>query len=775
MPSILVVEQEPHYVERISAALGAEGWRVRVVPTVEQALQAAAGERPDLIVAGTDAPGFDVLTFSFSRRAGGPGVLALETGGGSADGADGRLAKPFTDQQIVLAARKALLAHQQPAAAAPAPDQKLTSHDIFGDVLAEVEGDAPPRPVIAPPRAVPPPPPHRRPRRPPGRRPPRRRGGRPAPPREDPLRHARARAQAAAGRAAPERGAGGRAAAPPPRRAESSSDNVDALLSRTLSNLDLGRTKTGRAPHRRPPGGSGRCRSSAAAPPAAPPGNPGRDGRAQGAGGGGFRFRRARGAGPPHPARRHLPGDGARAPRRRSGAPVRRRQPRRRPAAPVPAAAPAPRRLPRRPAPSRRPRRRRLPSGPRWPWTPPSPSGSRSSPTRGAISRASASASTCCSRGSPPAAWPRSGRRACAASRASRRSSRSRRSCRTCRTTRTSSRCSSTRRSWRRSSTTPTSSTSTTSARSARDYYIAMEYIDGHDLRSHPQRRARKRDQPMPRRARRCSSRLEDRRGPRLRAPQAGLRRPGAGPRPPRRLAAERAHLASEGDIKLCDFGIAKAASKASHTQAGALKGKLQYMSPEQAWGQPDRPPLRHLRARRGAVRDAHRRAPVHRRQRDLDPRAGARGARRRRRAGGSRRVPPEIDEIVPQALQGSRRPLSDRRRDGAAISTRCSTASARRRPAPTSPSTCIGSGSRSRDDAAERAQPRRRRAGAFPWPAEPPAAAPAVGAAVPAARGPRRREMPARPVRRPRRARSGRGRGGGARAAPCSTPPSRR
>jgi TonB family protein len=43
--------------------------------------------------------------------------------------------------------------------------------------------------------------------------------------------------------------------------------------------------------------------------------------------------------------------------------------------------------------------------------------------------------------------------------------------------------------------------------------------------------------------------------------------------------------ISHEGDIKLCDFGIAKAASKASHTQAGALKGKLQYMSPEQAWG----------------------------------------------------------------------------------------------------------------------------------------------------------------------------------------------
>jgi TonB family protein len=43
--------------------------------------------------------------------------------------------------------------------------------------------------------------------------------------------------------------------------------------------------------------------------------------------------------------------------------------------------------------------------------------------------------------------------------------------------------------------------------------------------------------------------------------------------------------ISRDGDIKLCDFGIAKAATKASHTQAGALKGKLQYMSPEQAWG----------------------------------------------------------------------------------------------------------------------------------------------------------------------------------------------
>ena len=43
--------------------------------------------------------------------------------------------------------------------------------------------------------------------------------------------------------------------------------------------------------------------------------------------------------------------------------------------------------------------------------------------------------------------------------------------------------------------------------------------------------------------------------------------------------------ISNDGDVKLCDFGIAKAASKATETRAGALKGKLQYMSPEQAWG----------------------------------------------------------------------------------------------------------------------------------------------------------------------------------------------
>ncbi len=45
--------------------------------------------------------------------------------------------------------------------------------------------------------------------------------------------------------------------------------------------------------------------------------------------------------------------------------------------------------------------------------------------------------------------------------------------------------------------------------------------------------------------------------------------------------------LSYEGEVKLCDFGIAKAASRASRTQVGVLKGKFAYMSPEQVRGLP--------------------------------------------------------------------------------------------------------------------------------------------------------------------------------------------
>ncbi|MEN8163135.1 MAG: TonB family protein [Acidobacteriota bacterium] len=115
-----------------------------------------------------------------------------------------------------------------------------------------------------------------------------------------------------------------------------------------------------------------------------------------------------------------------------------------------------------------------------------------------------------------------------------------------------------------------------------RSYYIAMEYIEGHDLRS-LLKNCRERDShpPIPislHIATMLASALdyahrkqdfEDR--------DLGLVH--------RDVSPQNVLISNDGDIKLCDFGIAKAASKASHTRAGALKGKLQYMSPEQAWG----------------------------------------------------------------------------------------------------------------------------------------------------------------------------------------------
>src|ERR1700682_5791882 len=57
MASILVVGQEQRSLERFHRVLSAEGWRVRVAQSRAQALQAAALEPPDLVLAGAAVPG----------------------------------------------------------------------------------------------------------------------------------------------------------------------------------------------------------------------------------------------------------------------------------------------------------------------------------------------------------------------------------------------------------------------------------------------------------------------------------------------------------------------------------------------------------------------------------------------------------------------------------------------------------------------------------------------------------------------------------------------
>ncbi len=54
-----------------------------------------------------------------------------------------------------------------------------------------------------------------------------------------------------------------------------------------------------------------------------------------------------------------------------------------------------------------------------------------------------------------------------------------------------------------------------------------------------------------------------------------------------RDISGQNLLVSSEGLVKVLDFGIAKAASNRHQTQMGVLKGKLAYMSPEQALGKP--------------------------------------------------------------------------------------------------------------------------------------------------------------------------------------------
>ena len=116
----------------------------------------------------------------------------------------------------------------------------------------------------------------------------------------------------------------------------------------------------------------------------------------------------------------------------------------------------------------------------------------------------------------------------------------------------------------------------------ANSYYIAMEFIDGHDLKSILKRGVEV-GQPIAVElalfiASKVASALDYAHRKRdFDEKEMGLVH--------RDVSPQNVLISYEGDIKLCDFGIAKAASKASHTIAGALKGKLQYMSPEQAWG----------------------------------------------------------------------------------------------------------------------------------------------------------------------------------------------
>ena len=113
-------------------------------------------------------------------------------------------------------------------------------------------------------------------------------------------------------------------------------------------------------------------------------------------------------------------------------------------------------------------------------------------------------------------------------------------------------------------------------------YYIAMEYVAGEDLRALLDRFSRRGEFiPVPAVLYIVGEML------------AGLdyahRKEGPDGQPlgviHRDVSPQNVLVSYEGEVKVIDFGIAKARSRMVHTEAGVIKGKFRYMAPEQASG----------------------------------------------------------------------------------------------------------------------------------------------------------------------------------------------
>jgi hypothetical protein len=113
-------------------------------------------------------------------------------------------------------------------------------------------------------------------------------------------------------------------------------------------------------------------------------------------------------------------------------------------------------------------------------------------------------------------------------------------------------------------------------------YYIAMEYVSGKDLRALLERFRRRRELMPTAMAvfiatRICEGLDYAHRKKDVRGQPLGIIH--------RDVSPQNILLSYDGEVKIIDFGIAKAAGRQQRTQAGILKGKFGYMSPEQVRG----------------------------------------------------------------------------------------------------------------------------------------------------------------------------------------------
>ncbi|MCL4224871.1 MAG: serine/threonine protein kinase [Myxococcales bacterium] len=119
-------------------------------------------------------------------------------------------------------------------------------------------------------------------------------------------------------------------------------------------------------------------------------------------------------------------------------------------------------------------------------------------------------------------------------------------------------------------------------ARAHGEYFIAMEHVDGKDTRTILER-CRQKKRPMPpEHAAYVAAEVASA----LHAAHTAV----DGKRRPLRIvhrdvSPSNIIVSYTGEVKLCDFGIAKATLSKVNTKTGVIKGKVKYMSPEQALG----------------------------------------------------------------------------------------------------------------------------------------------------------------------------------------------
>lgn len=159
---ILVVSNDGRIGRHVRSVLGSQGWFVTTAEDREAALRASADHEPGLVIVDFEVDGASELVRTFGSRNGGPGVLLLEPAEGAEDafgafeaGADQILSKPPRAQELLDAAERVMsLPHHSTGPITPMMGEKLGSEEIFGDLLSEM-GELPASELEADPAPAP--------------------------------------------------------------------------------------------------------------------------------------------------------------------------------------------------------------------------------------------------------------------------------------------------------------------------------------------------------------------------------------------------------------------------------------------------------------------------------------------------------------------------------------------------------------------------------------------------------------------------------------------